>query len=185
MTVAPVVTPKRTEGRRIARAMVVAMLAFVVSILAPGWVVHLIVTLSDLEPRRCGLQLRADANLLIALSVVDHIHHEVALGWLEESEPELATCPITEGSLLRFMLREGSSALDAVAVLDAMRAQPWHSFWPDQIPYEASHMGGVIGHRQVTDAYLVALARHRASRVATLDQGLAALHGEHVHLLTV
>ena len=126
----------------------------------------------------------ADANLLIALTVVDHIHHHVALGWFEESEPEVATCPITEGALLRFLIREGSSAADAVAVLDAMRAQRWHSFWPDQIPYEASDLRGVIGHRQVTDAYLVALARHRGMQVATLDRGLAALHGEQVHLLT-
>lgn len=42
---------------------------------------------------------------------------------------------------------------------------------------------GVIGHRQVTDAYLVALARHHGGRLATLDRGLAALHGEDVFLL--
>jgi uncharacterized protein len=53
----------------------------------------------------------------------------------------------------------------------------------DAIPYQADHLIGVIGHRQVTDAYLVALARHHGGRVATLDRGLAALHGEAVHLL--
>ncbi len=46
-----------------------------------------------------------------------------------------------------------------------------------------AHLLGVIGHRQVTDAYLVALARHHGGRVATLDKGLAALQGEHVFLL--
>jgi len=36
----------------------------------------------------------------------------------------------------------------------------------------------VLGHRQVTDAYLVALARRRGpqARLATLDDGLAQLY---------
>lgn len=125
----------------------------------------------------------ADGNLLIALTVVDHIHHDLAIEWFEVSEPDLATCPITEGTLLRFLLREGQVAADAMAVLDTLWSQNWHTFWPDSIRYESAHLIGVIGHRQVSDAYLVALARHHGGRVATLDRGLAALHGEHVHLL--
>ena len=88
------------------------------------------------------------------------------------------------GALLRFLIREGGRAVDAAAVLDAMRGRSWHRFWSDAIPYEAGLLTGVIGHRQVTDAYLVALSRHRGARVATLDEGLAALHGDAaVHLL--
>lgn len=37
-------------------------------------------------------------------------------------------------------------------------------------------MTGVVGHRQGTDAYLAALARHHGGKVATFDQALAALH---------
>ncbi len=48
---------------------------------------------------------------------------------------------------------------------------------------ERDHLAGAIGHRQVTDAYLVALARHHHGRLATLDKGLAALHGAAVLLL--
>jgi hypothetical protein len=125
----------------------------------------------------------ADGNLLVALTVVDHLHHERALEWFDRVGPDLATCPITEGTLLRFLIREGRSAPEAVAVLNAMREQPWHRFWPDSIQYEAAQLVGVMGHRQVTDAYLVALAAHRRGRVATLDKGLAALHGDRVHLL--
>ena len=127
--------------------------------------------------------LLADGNLLIALVVVDHVHHDRAVEWFATEEPTLATCPITEGTLLRFLMREGGSASAAIGVLDAIRAAPWHRFWADDIPYEAAQLGGVIGHRQVTDAYLVALARHRGGRVATLDKGLAALHGGDVLLL--
>lgn len=126
----------------------------------------------------------ADGNLLVALTVVDHIHNEVALDWFEQNEPDLATCPITEGTLLRFLIREGQGAPGAIAVLDSLRSQPWHTFWPDELSYEADHLAGVLGHRQVTDAYLVALARHRGARVATLDRGLVALHRDDAHLVT-
>ena len=34
----------------------------------------------------------------------------------------------------------------------------------------------IANHRQVTDAYLAALARARGARLATLDRGLAAAH---------
>lgn len=125
----------------------------------------------------------ADGNVLVALTVVDHLHHDVALDWFDRNEPTLATCPMTEGTLLRFLIREGQTADDAIAVLDTIRDQPWHTFWPDAIPYQASQLAGVIAHRQVTDAYLVALARHNGGRVATLDRGLAALHGAHAHLI--
>jgi len=125
----------------------------------------------------------ADGNVLIALTVAEHVHHERALEWFEQSQTDLATCPITEGTLLRFLIREGQSAPQAVGVLDAIRTQPWHQFWADSIPFELRHLVGVIGHRQVTDAYLVALATHRDARVATLDRGLAALHKHAAHLI--
>ena len=127
--------------------------------------------------------LLADGNVLVALTVVEHVHHDLAVDWFATAEPDLATCPITQGTLLRFLLREGQTAVEAVHVLDGIRSQAWHTFWPDAIGYDASHLGGVIGHRQVTDAYLVALAHHHGGRVATLDRGLAVLHGESVHLL--
>lgn len=127
----------------------------------------------------------ADGNLLIALTVVDHVHHEAATRWFEEFAPDLATCPITEGTLLRFLIREGTRAPAAMGVLEAMREQDWHEFWPDSVGYERSFLAGVIGHRQVTDAYLVALAQYHGGRVATLDRGLSALHGDDVLLLEI
>lgn len=125
----------------------------------------------------------ADGNVLIALAVADHVHHEVAVRWFDDTEPDLATCPITEGTLLRFLLREGWTTRDAMAVLDAIRAQPWHRFCSADVPFELGQMRGVIGHRQVTDAYLVALAKRHDAQVATLDRALAALHPDGVHLL--
>ncbi len=122
-----------------------------------------------------------DANVLIAWTTASHVHHEAVWDWygsVESSGSTIATCPITEGALLRYRVREGATARSAAAQLEVLRANSWHHFWPDDIDYSASILGGVIGHRQVTDAYLVALANHHGGRVATLDRGLAALHPE-------
>lgn len=120
----------------------------------------------------------ADSSLLIALTVKTHVHHDVARGWFEREEPDVATCPITEGALVRLMIREGNRVQDTIRVLDNFRANPWHRFWPDDIGYDAAMLDGVLGHRQITDSYLVALAAHHGGVLATLDRGLAALHPE-------
>ena len=124
-----------------------------------------------------------DSNVLIALAVGDHVHHAVAHEWFDQSNTGLVTCPITEGALVRFLMRVGTSATAAVNVLEQIRAQPWHDFVPDSVPLERAMLRGVIGHRQVTDAYLVALAAATGNQLVTLDRGLAALHGGAVHLI--
>ena len=42
---------------------------------------------------------------------------------------------------------------------------------------------GVVGHRQVTDAYLAQHARRRNSKIATFDEGMAALHPDVAELI--
>ncbi|GLY63497.1 hypothetical protein [Amycolatopsis taiwanensis] len=44
-------------------------------------------------------------------------------------------------------------------------------------------LNGVLGHRQVTDAYLAQLARAHGGRLATFDPGLATLHTDIADLL--
>lgn len=124
-----------------------------------------------------------DANVLIALTVTDHIHHNVAEQWLASWSNPFATCPITEGALVRFLLRRGGTARTALEVLRSLASAPQHEFWTDDQPFAAVNFAGVIGHRQVTDAYLGALARSRGGRLATLDRALAALHGDVALLL--
>lgn len=41
----------------------------------------------------------------------------------------------------------------------------------------------MIGHRQVTDAYLAQLARENSGRLATFDKALAQLHDDVTELL--
>lgn len=118
-----------------------------------------------------------DANVLIASALVDHVHHEHASRWRASLSPlRFATCPITQGAFIRVSLRQGAPREGAVALLTAVCGQPGHEFWPDDLAYADIDLRPVLGHRQVTDAYLAALARAHGGRLATFDAGLAALH---------
>ena len=124
-----------------------------------------------------------DSNVLIALVVVDHVHHEAAVSWHASVAAGFATCPITQGSLVRFLLRAGHTAAAARDVISAVEAADRHEFWSDNLSFGTVQFEGVIGHRQVTDAYLAQLARDRGGRLATLDSGLAHLHHDVADLI--
>lgn len=123
-----------------------------------------------------------DANVLIALTLDEHLHHDPAEAWFAGVE-HFATCPITQGALLRILLRRGEGAHEAVATVAELAKDARHEFWPDDLAYPDVRMTGVIGHRQVTDAYLAGLARARVARLATFDGGLAALHPDVAELV--
>lgn len=117
-----------------------------------------------------------DANVLIALAVAEHVHHQAAADWLSASEASFATCPITQGGLVRFLVRTGQSATAARDIVIAIENLDRHEFWPANLSFADVGVTGVIGHRQVTDAYLAQLARYNNGHLATLDSGLAHLH---------
>lgn len=119
-----------------------------------------------------------DANVLIAVTVTDHVHHDVVESWFSRRMEPFATCPVTQGALVRFMLRNGATTRDAVDVLRGLSATDGHEFWTDELDYAAIDMRGVVGHRQVTDAYLAGLARFHGGRLATFDRALGALHDD-------
>ena len=114
-----------------------------------------------------------DANVLIAAVVPNHVHHPTVTQWLAPAR-HVATCPITEGALVRFLLREGSTGTTAERVLQRLADHANVEFWPDAVSFNEVDLRSLHGHRQVTDAYLAALTRSRAgARLATLDRALA------------
>jgi hypothetical protein len=121
-----------------------------------------------------------DANVLVALADAAHVHHAATAAWFKGTSASFATCPITQGALIRVLLRLEAvpDAASAARVLAGFSAHPRHRFWSDSLEYTALPWSGVMGHRQVTDAYLAALARHHGGKLATLDRGLAALHAD-------
>lgn len=128
-----------------------------------------------------------DGNVLVALADGDHIHHAAAECWFAKRQREFATCPITQGTLLRMLMlgRVVDDVSEALAILHGFLRHPQHRFWPDDSGYDGVPMRGVIGHRQITDAYLAALARKHKGKLATLDRGLAALHDDVAELIPV
>lgn len=123
-----------------------------------------------------------DANVLIALTVEEHEHHERATGWASTID-RFAICPIVEGSLVRFLVRLGESAIAATEVIQRIHDIPSCDFWPDSLSYVDLELRHVIGRRQVTDAYLVGLARAHNASLATLDDGLASTLPNHTLLV--
>jgi len=76
-----------------------------------------------------------DAKVLIALVVAEHVHHDAAAEWLSTSDAPFATCPITQGSLVRFLVRSGQSAAAARDVVAAVAGSNRHKFWPASLPF--------------------------------------------------
>ena len=124
-----------------------------------------------------------DGNVLIALAATDHVHHERARQWFAAMSGDFATCPITEGTLIRFLVREGMRLVAAQQLLSTVVADSRHEFWPDDLSYTRAELQSVIGHRQVTDAYLVALAERHGAQVVTFDRGLAQTFGPNMVLV--
>lgn len=118
-----------------------------------------------------------DSNILIALADRSNIFHGRAKAWFKP-ETSFATCPITQGALIRHYMRlAGKPSIHAAKdLLSGFTSLANHQFWPDDASYLDVPEKGVIGHRQVTDAYLVALARKHNGMLATMDEALAAIH---------
>lgn len=131
-----------------------------------------------------------DINVLIALLDAQHVHHRTALAWLQGNIAEgWASCPLTQNGVIRILSQPaypGSVPPAAVArrLAEATRTE-WHRFWPDDVSLldaEVANWDAVLGSRQVTDTYLLALAVRHGGRLVSLDQKVnlrsvpAALH---------
>lgn len=122
-----------------------------------------------------------DVNVLIALIDPAHVQHEPAHEWFARvGSRSFATCPITENGLLRIVghpkYPNSPGAPGAVAsLLAAMRALPGHTFWPDKISIADDQFvdtSRLSSHGQVTDSYLLGLARAHNGRLASMDRKL-------------
>lgn len=118
-----------------------------------------------------------DGKVLVALVDEAQVHHVQARSWFSKLSGDFATCPLTQGTLLRLMMRLGGlGAEQALAVLATLTLHARHRFWPDALPCEQVQWHGVMGHRQVTVAYLAGLARHHGGKPASFDRGRVTLH---------
>ncbi|KAA0998525.1 PIN domain-containing protein [Paraburkholderia panacisoli] len=138
-----------------------------------------------------------DVNVLIALLDPGHVQHDVAHAWFGRvGHVSWATCPLTENGVLRIIGNPkypntpGSPA--AVAPLVAqLRAHPGHRFWSDDVSLlDPQHVDAtrLLATDQVTDTYLLALARAHDGTLATFDRRLVVdavpAGAQHLELLT-
>jgi toxin-antitoxin system PIN domain toxin len=122
-----------------------------------------------------------DVNLLVALFDPDHVHHDLAHDWFADQRADgWATCPITENGLVRVLSHPayGPNTEPAAAIVGRLRkfcASVGHTFWPDEVSLrdeQVFHARMPVTARQLTDVYLLALARSHDGWLATFDQAV-------------
>lgn len=134
-----------------------------------------------------------DVNVLVALGWPNHVHHVAARKWFDaHASIGWATTPVTEGGFVRTSSNRSAlptSTTPAIAVdlLTRLTRLGAHEFWSDDVPFIAASDAVLLhrlrGHRQVTDAHLLALATRRQGRVATFDRALVDLDPDVVELI--
>ena len=126
-------------------------------------------------------------NILTALLWPAHEHHDAAHRWFAaRGNARWATCPLTQLGFVRIVSNpafspDALSAGEAIALLGQNLTHADHDFWSDslQVPDAMKPLESKLqGYRQLTDAYLLALAHRRKGAVATFDRGLRTLAGD-------
>jgi toxin-antitoxin system PIN domain toxin len=122
-----------------------------------------------------------DVNVLIALLDEDHVFSRRANEWLDAAPRRIATCPIVENGVIRIMSAPAYPMAQRVTpeqVADGLITLTQgvdHEFWPDEVSLLDESLvdfSRLHGHRQVTDAYLLALAVRRGGALASFDTAM-------------
>ncbi len=125
-----------------------------------------------------------DANALIALGWPAHEHHLRVQAWFKDhARHGWATTPFTQAAFVRVVSQPAFSGnligpREAAELLARNLTHRHHRFFPHDMEIgEVASLctGGLVGHRQVTDAYLLALAIKRKCKLVTFDNGLRQL----------
>ena len=108
-----------------------------------------------------------DVNLLVALFDPDHLHHDLAHDWFADNRHRgWATCAVTENGFVRVLANPAygsavSRPADLVARLQQLSDIEGHQFWADSVSLRDPALFDCsrVGHRQLTDVYLLGLAQ--------------------------
>lgn len=107
------------------------------------------------------------------------MHHAAVRRWFAATGArDWATCPLTESGFVRVssnprVLAQPIAVEQAREVLRALRAHEGHGFLHDDVSLADTAIGPLAGHRQVTDAHLLALARRHGTPLVTFDAAAA------------
>ncbi|MGH3518063.1 MAG: TA system VapC family ribonuclease toxin [Haloechinothrix sp.] len=136
-----------------------------------------------------------DINVLLALLDSDHVDHERARDWINtEIAHGWASCAITQNGFVRVISQPRypspvppSQAIDRLA---RATGTDHHEYWSCSVSLldnDVVDRSRLHGHRQVTDAYLLALATANNGRFVTFDRSVpvSAVRGAQETNLTV
>jgi toxin-antitoxin system PIN domain toxin len=133
--------------------------------------------LAESARRTAPARALLDVNVLIALLDADHLHHRRASDWLADNlSGGWASCAITQNGCIRIMSQPAyPNALPTARVAERLRAAAstaHHRFVGDALSLldaERFDTERLLGHRAVTDAYLLGLAVQNDLRLVTFD----------------
>lgn len=125
-----------------------------------------------------------DVNALIALLWEEHPFHAAMVSWFaRHAKRGWASCAITQSGFVRVMnqptlVKPTRTVADLAETLQRNLAHPAHRRLAldfDFAEVMARCTGGVVGHRQVTDAWLLTAAMRAGAKLLTFDRGIAQL----------
>jgi uncharacterized protein len=125
-----------------------------------------------------------DANTLIALGWPAHEHHEPMQAWFKSHARQgWATTAMTQAAFVRIVSQPAFSGRslgvgEVAELLLRNLAHAQHRLLPLDFGFEqvlGRCSAGVVGHRQITDAYLLTAAMQHGMKLLTFDTGLPAL----------
>jgi toxin-antitoxin system PIN domain toxin len=129
-----------------------------------------------------------DINVLIALLDPNHVFHDRAhVWWADNRQAGWASCPLTENGVIRIMSQPAYSKqlsfapADLMTLLRSFTTASDHVFWADEVSMldpMVFNSWAILGHRQLTDLYLLALAVRQGGILCTFDANInpAAVH---------
>jgi len=133
-----------------------------------------------------------DANVLVALTHAQHVHHRAADEWFS-TVSSWATTPLTETALVRLLINpvvvgHVITPAQALETLRQIRILPGHRWLPDESTLTDPHITMTLGgYRQVTDFHLVNLSAATGCVLATFDakiqHALVSADHRHVHVV--
>lgn len=131
--------------------------------------------------------LLLDSSVLIALGDDHHLAHDKSKQAMLRypMDSKIATCAITQLALLRYLVRfrNDLGMQHSVELLRQFTVLDRHIYLPHDVQPVDGNWYGVIGHAQVTDAYLAHLARTHKAKLLTADRCMAALHNDVAELI--
>jgi predicted nucleic acid-binding protein len=131
-----------------------------------------------------------DVNVLVALVMDDHVHHQHAEAWLEHDGivAGWSTCLVAELGVIRVCAQLPASRWPPARTSRRVRLlknRPGYRWAVDPgSPAKMREIRTATTGAQVGDRYLLGFARRQGVRLVTFDRGIKAFGGEDVVCLS-